>query len=107
MRYRSDEINRIVSDEGQDGTGAENEHQSDDGRRDHDGAADIPCGRTCFAGENGYVLKSAERADGEFAKDVEAIKNRHGGGGDLERVIMLQFAAGQANERQGNQGAVH
>ena len=44
--------------------------------------------------------KSAERADREFGEDIEAIEDRHRRRGELKRVIFLQFAAREADERQ-------
>src|SRR5205807_8289811 len=79
----------------------------DDRRGDDDGTADVAGGRARFAGENRDILESAQPADGEFAENVEAIKDRQGGRGDLERVILLEVAAGESDEGQRNETAVN
>ena len=106
LRHGADEIDGIVANECQDRARAENESEGDDRRGDDDGTADVAGGRARFARENRDILESAQPADGEFAEDVEAIKDRQGGRGDLERVILLQVAARESDEGQSNQGAV-
>jgi hypothetical protein len=75
LRHWSDKIDRIITDESQDGAGSENEHQRNHRRRDDDGTADVAPRGTGFAGEDGDVLESAKSADRELTEDVETIKN--------------------------------
>src|SRR4029453_14848864 len=59
-----------------------------------------------FTGQNAHVFKSAESADRQFAEDVEAIKERHGGRSDLKRAIRGEITTSETNEWQNNQGAI-
>ena len=81
MRHWADEVDWIVPDECENGAGAEDEHQCDDGRSDDDRAANVAGRRARFAGQDRDVLKSAQCADRELAENIEAIKKRHGGQG--------------------------
>ena len=93
LRHRADEIDLIVSDKCQNRAGAQDEHERDDGRGNKDGPADIARRSARLTRENGDVLKSAQRADRQFAEDIEAVKDRDRGRGELERVILLYLAA--------------
>ena len=89
MRHRTDQINRFVADVGEHRTRSKNEHDRDDRRRDENRAADVARGGARFAGENGDVFESAERANGKFAEDIEAIEDRHRRQRELKRLITF------------------
>src|SRR5947209_18220259 len=100
LRHWSDEIDWIVPDERQDRARAENEHKRNDRGSDQDRPADVARGRTRFARKNGDVFKSAQRADGQFAENIEAIEDRHRRQGEVERLITFQFPAWETEQRQ-------
>ena len=106
LRHRTDEIDLTVSNQSQNRAGAENEHQRDDRRSDHDRAADIARRGARFACKDRNVLKSTQAADRQFAENVETIKDRHRGDSELERMILLQFATREADEGQNDKGAI-
>ena len=92
LRHGTDQIDRIVADECEHRTGAENERQGDHRRSDHDRAPDIARGRARFAGENRDVFESAEGADREFGENVDAIKDATWSARRVdERMIMLSI----------------
>ena len=105
LRHRSDKIDMFAAGEGENGTGAENEHQGNDRRGDEDGETDVASGRSSFAGKNGDVFKSAHRADGQLAKDVER-EHRQRGHSESKRLVFLQFAARERDERQHDHRAI-
>src|SRR5262249_27388060 len=107
LRHRPDKVDRFLADISEHRACAENKHDRDNRRRNQDGAANVARGRACFASENRDVFESAERAGREFAKNVEAIKDRHRGKRELEWVVRFQFAARETEERQQDESTVN
>ena len=77
LRDRGDEIDPIDRNERQHRARAENEHQRDDGRRDHDRPCDDPFRFLALTSVNRDVFEPAECAESHFRGDVEAEDRHH------------------------------
>ena len=89
LRDRTDEIDGTIADEREHRAGTQNKSQRDHRRSDQNRAADVARGRSRFACQDCDVFKSAERADGEFAENIEAIEHRHRRQRELKRLITF------------------
>ena len=76
------------------------ECQSNNWGSNDDGPTDVPCGGAGFAGQDRDVFKPAERADGEFRENIQAIKDRGSGRGQHQRMVRLQVASPESKERK-------
>ena len=105
LGHGTDEVKVGKTGIGHDRARAEDEHESDNGRGDDDGAPDVFDWRARFAGQNGDVLETAQGAERHFAKDVEA---EEGDGRERpdDRVVDGEFARGAGDEGQGDERAV-
>ena len=98
LRHRADQIDLIISYEGEHRARPKNEHERDDRSSDHNGASDVARRCVSFTGQNAHIFKSGESANCQFAEDVEAIKERHRGRCDLKRPICVEISASETDE---------
>ena len=107
LRHRADQIDLVISYECENRARSKNEHERDDWSGDNDGASDVACRCMGFPSQNAHIFKSAESANCQFAEDIEAIKERHHGRGDLQRMICGEITACDTDEWQKNQSAIN
>src|SRR5260370_22214489 len=72
LRNGANDVHGVRGDECQNRTGGEDVDQCDEGRRDEDRASEVANRVTGFTGEDGDVLKTAERAKHHLGENAEA-----------------------------------